>query len=164
MGLIMEVKYVLTYKDSYELELTNAKRLCSDKSKEICDKIKFKFSELLKQRRSSLGYSMQKLSRISGVSSSTINDLEKGKYLPHLEVMFKVSYPLKIKYGDILRCFALEENAVKEENDYIKSLKKGDIIGVYSTAEKAEKTVKNFVKAYENVTEEDFDIREIVWD
>lgn len=160
----MEVKYVLSFKDSYELELTNAKRLCADNSKELCDKIKVKFANLLKQRRNSLGYSMQKLSRVSGVSSSTINDLEKGRYLPHLEVMFKVSYPLKIKYGDILRCFALEENVIEGENDYIKSLKKGDVIGVYSTTEKAEETIKNFVKAYESVNEEDFDIREIVWD
>ena len=160
----MEVKYILSFKDSYELELTNAKRLCADNSKELCDKIKVKFADLLKQRRNNLGYSMQKLSRISGVSSSTINDLEKGRYLPHLEVMFKVSYPLKIKYGDILRCFALEENVIEGENDYIKSLKKGDIIGVYSTTEKAEETIKNFVKAYESVNEEDFDIREIVWD
>lgn len=160
----MEVKYVLSFKDSYELELTNAKRLCADNSKELCDKIKVKFADLLKQRRNSLGYSMQKLSRVSGVSSSTINDLEKGRYLPHLEVMFKVSYPLKIKYGDILRCFALEENVIEGENDYIKSLKKGDVIGVYSTTEKAEETIKNFVKAYESVNEEDFDIREIVWD
>lgn len=160
----MEVKYVLSFKDSYELELTNAKRLCADNSKELCDKIKVKFADLLRQRRNSLGYSMQKLSRISGVSPSTINDLEKGRYLPHLEVMFKVSYPLKIKYGDILRCFALEENVIEGENDYIKSLKKGDIIGVYSTTEKAEETIKNFVKAYESVNEEDFDIREIVWD
>lgn len=160
----MEVKYVLSFKDSYELELTNAKRLCADNSKELCDKIKVKFADLLKQRRNNLGYSMQKLSRISGVSSSTINDLEKGRYLPHLEVMFKVSYPLKIKYGDILRCFALEENVIEGENDYIKSLKKGDIIGVYSTTEKAEETIKSFVKAYESVNEEDFDIREIVWD
>ena len=160
----MEVKYVLSFKDSYELELTNAKRLCADNSKELCDKIKVKFADLLKQRRNNLGYSMQKLSRVSGVSSSTINDLEKGRYLPHLEVMFKVSYPLKIKYGDILRCFALEENVIEGENDYIKSLKKGDVIGVYSTTEKAEETIKNFVKAYESVNEEDFDIREIVWD
>ena len=160
----MEVKYVLSFKDSYELELTNAKRLCADNSKELCDKIKVKFADLLKQRRNNLGYSMQKLSRVSGVSSSTINDLEKGRYLPHLEVMFKVSYPLKIKSGDILRFFALEENVLEGENDYIKSLKKGDIIGVYSTTEKAEETIKNFVKAYESVNEEDFDIREIVWD
>ena len=158
----MEVKYVLTFKRNFDLNITNAQKLSKDKAKEITDKLILKFSKLLKERRRTLGYSMFKLYRLSGVSSSTINDIEKGRYFPHLEVIFKLSYPLKIKYGDILKCFDIDSK--NEKTDYIKSLKDGDIIGIYSSCEKAEDTMKKLANNYIDVKEEDFDIREIVWD
>lgn len=160
----MEVKYLLIYRENSELELTNAQVLSANKSKEICDNIRTRFSETVREKRKSLGYSIKKLSRLSGVSSSIISKIEKGNYLPSLEVMFKISYPIKVKYGDVLKCFMLEDKKIENKNEYVKSLRSGDIIGAYSTQEKAEVTLKSFIKAYKDLKEEDFDIREIVWD
>ena len=47
----MEVKYILTFKRNFDLNISNAQKLSKDKAKEITDKLTLKFSKLLKERR-----------------------------------------------------------------------------------------------------------------
>ena len=160
----MEVKYVLIFKGMDKISYN--KKVAIKDAKGYCIEIAKNFGKLIKEKRETLGYSMAKTYKLSGVSSSTINDIEKGKYLPHLEIIFKIAYSLEISLEEVISCLTHFELKPSEDEtlEYFKTLKKGDIIGMYSSAEKAETTIKNFTSNYEEVKEEFFDIREIVWD
>lgn len=159
----MEVKYILVFKGIDKLFLD--KSTVIKDAKGYCTEVSKNFGKLIKEKRQALGYSMAKVYRLSGVSSSTINDIEKAKYLVSFEVLLKIAFTLEINLKELIDCF-FEYGIEPSDNtlDYFKSLKKGDIIGVYSTAEKAEATIKNFTSNYKEIKEEFFDIREVVWD
>ncbi len=60
------------------------------------------FANLIKTHRKNAKLSMVDLYELSGVSSSTINDIEKVKYLPRLDVILKLGYALKLSKTEIL--------------------------------------------------------------
>ena len=68
------------------------------------------FSVKLKELRQSKDLSMSDLYKLSGVSSSTINDLEKAKYTPNLDVFLKLGYALDLSKRAILNILLKEDN------------------------------------------------------
>ena len=72
--------------------------------REFCNECAKNFADLIKEKRKFHKYSMKELYKISGVSSSTINDIEKARYLPNVEVMLKLAYSLEIPYQNVLNC------------------------------------------------------------
>lgn len=75
----------------------------SDKVKKEIEEITKRFAEKIRAQRSKLNISMAELYSRSGVSSSTINDVEKERYLPHLEVMLKVALALDLSKQEVMR-------------------------------------------------------------
>jgi len=71
------------------------------------------FSVKLKELRQAQDLSMSDLYKLSGVSSSTINDLEKAKYVPNLDVFLKLGYALKLSKTAVLNILLKEENKSK---------------------------------------------------
>ena len=89
----------------------------SEKIKKEIEIIEKNFAKKIKNQRSKQKISMVALYKMSGVSSSTISDIEHGHYLPHLEVMFKLGYALKLSREEILSVFNIEKKPkCKKEN------------------------------------------------
>ena len=65
-----------------------------------------RIAELIKNKRKNLRITMMSLYEKSGVAASTINDIEKSKYLPHFDVILKLGYALGIPYVSILEALA----------------------------------------------------------
>ena len=74
------------------------------------------FSAKLKELRQSKDLSMSDLYKLSGVSSSTINDLEKAKYAPNLDVFLKLGYALDLSKKAVLNIL-LKEDKDKQSKD-----------------------------------------------
>ena len=55
----------------------------------------------LRQLRISQGLTQDELSRLSGVSLKTITNMERGKHLPKLETMLKITKTLSVDLADI---------------------------------------------------------------
>ena len=115
-----ETKMIETLKKNYPQLYKGVTRLCQKNATKdipnICNDIAQKvdaeiitfslsIAEKFKQRRKELKLSMADLYKISGVSSSTINDIEKAKYFPQLEVILKLGYALRFKKHEIFNLF-----------------------------------------------------------
>ena len=81
------------------------------KVKEFCDISAKKFAKLIKEERKHSGLPMRELYKISGVSTSTINDIEKARYLPYFDVMLKLALSLKIPHHDVIDCLSNTDNS-----------------------------------------------------
>ena len=55
----------------------------------------------LRELRISQGLTQDELSRLSGVSLKTITNMERGKHLPKLETMLKITKTLSVDLADI---------------------------------------------------------------
>lgn len=62
-----------------------------------------KIEILLKQIRIEKGYSLEQLSRITGVSSSHLNYIEKNQKEPTLSVLIRISQALNVKIEELYR-------------------------------------------------------------
>lgn len=70
------------------------------------------FAKKVHELRRSHELSMAALYKLSGVSSSTINDIEKVKYVPNLDVFLKLGYALGLSKDEIFEI--LKGNEIKE--------------------------------------------------
>jgi DNA-binding XRE family transcriptional regulator len=59
------------------------------------------FADRIHSLRKSAKITMADLYNMSGVSSSTINDVEKAKYIPSLDIILKLGYALGLPKDDI---------------------------------------------------------------
>ncbi len=103
------------------------------KVREFCNACAKNFADLIKEKRKFHKYSMKELYKISGVSSSTINDIEKARYLPNVEVMLKLAYSLEIPYQEVVNCLDLKHY---EENPTLSNALKNNAVSIlkYSLA------------------------------
>ena len=91
------------------------KKDISEQVKKDIEEITGNFAEKIKTQRSKLNMSMADLYKLSGVSSSTINDIEKSRYLPHLDVMLKLGYSLDLSFSEVMSLLTLKSPKSKEE-------------------------------------------------
>lgn len=69
------------------------------------------FGKIIKQLRQEQGLSQQELADYSEVDRSYISDLERGRYNPTIQTIFKLSEILKVKPHDLI---ALVDKAFKK--------------------------------------------------
>lgn len=60
------------------------------------------FGKIIKQLRQEQGLSQQELADYSEVDRSYISDLERGRYNPTIQTIFKLSEILKVKPQDLI--------------------------------------------------------------
>ena len=60
---------------------------------------------LLKQIRTQKGISLEKLSRMSGVSSTHLNDIENNKKEAGTTILFKIAKALNMKIEDLYKVY-----------------------------------------------------------
>ena len=58
---------------------------------------------MLGEIRAERGISLSKLSEMSGVSDTHINDIENGKYSPTITVICKIAKALDVKLDDLVK-------------------------------------------------------------
>lgn len=63
----------------------------------ICSMVKI----LLWQKRIEKGFSLRKLAKLSGLSKTTINDIENGKLSPTVDELYMLSIPLECRIEDL---------------------------------------------------------------
>jgi transcriptional regulator with XRE-family HTH domain len=69
------------------------------------------FGKIIKQLRQDQGLSQQELADYSEVDRSYISDLERGRYNPTIQTIFKLSEILKVKPQDLI---GLVDKALKK--------------------------------------------------
>lgn len=97
-------------------------------NKKVEDDIKtavIRLSEQLKELRTARGMSMADLYALSGVSSSTINDLEKGRYIPNIEVILKLGYALGMSANEILGILFKDTKKKNSKENAVEVVKMG---------------------------------------
>lgn len=70
--------------------------------------------DILKNRRNELGLSLAKLRDLTGLSKSTLSDIENGKSNPKIATLEKICDALDIEIKDVLE----NEQIQKKENTY----------------------------------------------
>lgn len=70
--------------------------------------------DILKNRRNELGLSLAKLRDLTGLSKSTLSDIENGKSNPKIATLEKICDALNIEIKDVLE----NEQIQKNENTY----------------------------------------------
>lgn len=70
--------------------------------------------DILKNRRNELGLSLAKLRDLTGLSKSTLSDIENGKSNPKIDTLEKICDALNIEIKDVLE----NEQIQKNENTY----------------------------------------------
>lgn len=70
--------------------------------------------DVLKNRRNELGLSLAKLRDLTGLSKSTLSDIENGKSNPKIATLEKICDALNIEIKDVLE----NEQIQKNENTY----------------------------------------------
>ena len=73
-----------------------------NQAKFIYDSITIRLSRMFKSYRQKKGYSHRQLSKIAGVSTAVISDLEIGKNLPKFDNLLKLALALDIELVDLL--------------------------------------------------------------
>jgi transcriptional regulator with XRE-family HTH domain len=63
----------------------------------ICSMVKI----LLWKKRIEKGFSLRKLAKLSGLSKTTINDIENGKHSPTVDELYMLSIPLECRIEDL---------------------------------------------------------------
>lgn len=63
----------------------------------ICSMVKI----LLWQKRIEKGFSLRKLAKLSGLSKTTINDIENGKLSPTVDELYMLSISLECRIEDL---------------------------------------------------------------
>ena len=57
----------------------------------------------MRNRRENMGLSINKLSKITGITRSSIADIENGKRVPGALILYKLSIALKCSMEDLIR-------------------------------------------------------------
>ncbi|MBR6162632.1 helix-turn-helix transcriptional regulator [bacterium] len=118
------------------------KKDISEQVKKDIEEITSNFAEKIKLQRSKLNISMADLYKLSGVSSSTINDIEKSRYLPHLEVMLKLGYSLDLSFSEVISLLTLKSSKSKEEK---RQYSQSAVKALLRNADFNEKTIKEIM-------------------
>ncbi len=71
-------------------------------------------AKAFKTRRTELKLSMASLSKLAGVSTSTINDIEKYKYMVHFDVILKIAYSLGFTYNNVIDLLTINPSKRKK--------------------------------------------------
>lgn len=72
-----------------------------EKSKSICNTIIANLGNFIKETRKNKGYSLRDLSKISGVSTTVISDIENLVYLPKFDVIVRLGLALEISIDEL---------------------------------------------------------------
>ena len=83
-------------------------------SDEEIDRISIEISQVLKERRFELGFSIQELSYRSGVDRSTIRRIEESQRQPNLATLLRITDALELSCGDLLKNTESKDKAKKE--------------------------------------------------
>jgi len=60
-------------------------------------------SRLLRERRESLGFSMNEVARRTGLSQQTISFVERGMRMPTLDTLLRIAGALELDLWEVLR-------------------------------------------------------------
>ena len=105
-------------KNVYNEEVSNKnvrKKAIAEKVKQDITIISKIFAEKVHELRKYYKLSMADLYEISGVSSSTINDIEKAKYPVGIEIILKLGYALKLSQDEIFEILKGNDIKIKLE-------------------------------------------------
>jgi transcriptional regulator with XRE-family HTH domain len=75
-------------------------RALEDKTRaKICEKT----SRLLRERRESLGLSMNEVARRTGLAQQTVSFVERGMRMPTLDTLLRITAALEVDLWEVLR-------------------------------------------------------------
>ena len=67
------------------------------------DKFVKAFALALKEKRISLGLSHEKLAELSGLSRTTISNIESGKKIPTIATSYRIANAMKVSLNELFR-------------------------------------------------------------
>ena len=80
----------------------------------IEQRLQTKIGILLSRKRKESNLSIRGLSRLSGVSSTVINDTENARSLPSLRILIKLCEALKLDFNELLQGMVTSSTSIKQ--------------------------------------------------